>query len=434
MITKKIDSEGFGSGSFARIISSEKLAYALLFLFPCLGMLVNHGLTAIYNMLFLLGLYYLGKHKTAVAKEEKYFLIICATYFVVFVISGILNDWGEMQTRYLGTEIRFLFVIPIYLMVREFPESRKWLLWGSLLATVVVFTQMLFEVYIEKADIVEGVYGKVIFGPFSVLIAFWVLYLWQDASNKLYKIFIIIGFSVAILAAMMSGSRGAYLGVLVLFVTGMIIFIRAWKIIVIGLVLFGALFITYSQSTIVNESINKAVVGFEDYVSSKEAVTSTKVITSVGIRLEMWRAAKYFFPDHPILGVGPGNYQAMARKYANEGKVNPIIAEYSHPHNAYLEALYSKGIIGLVSLLVLLYYPLYIMIKTLRISRLSAALGIMHIIGISAFSMVEAAPILMNKYTSVLLLGMAVFFSYHMQQVRLIKNQSLTGKSANDTP
>ena len=131
----------------------------------------------------------------------------------------------------------------------------------------------------------------------------------------------------------------------------------------------------------------------------------------------MWRAAKYFFPDHPILGVGPGNYQATAKRYAEEGKVNPAIAEHGHPHNSFLEALYSKGIIGLISLLLLLYYPFYVLFKTRQQARVSAGMGMIHIIGISGFSLFDASPILFNNYTSILLLGIAVFFSHHLNQL-----------------
>ncbi len=407
-----------------RFISLEKVLYTLLFLFPVFGMLIKHWLTMVYNVLFLLGLYYLNKRKIPLTIFERNFLIICVVYVGIFLISSVLNGWGGMQTRYLETEIRFLFIIPIYLLVREYPDSWKWLLWGSLLTTGMVFLQSMYEVFLENANLAEGVYSKVIFGPFSALIAFWILSLWRTKSANGFKLLVIIGFCLAIVAALMSGSRGAYFGIVAMFVTSLIIFVRTRLVIILGALMLIVPFVAYQQSSIVNTGVNKAVEQFNAYFSSNKSIFIKNVDTSVGTRLEMWRAAKYFFPEHPILGIGPGNYQVVAKKYVAEGKVDAAIALYRHPHNAFLEALYSKGIIGLCSLLLLLYYPMLYMIRTLKQSRSSAVLAILHIVGISAFSMVEAAPILMNKYTSILLMGMAVFISHHIQQLKLTNGQS----------
>lgn len=407
----------------SQFINLERVLYALLFLFPVFGMLIKHWLTMVYNVLFLLGLYYLKKRKIPLTDFERNFLIICAVYVAIFLLSSVVNGWGGMQTRYLETEIRFIFVIPIYLMVREYPESWKWLLWGGLLSTGMVFFQSVYEVFFEDANLAEGVYSKVIFGPFSALIAFWVLSLWRTSSTTGFKVLILIGFCLAIVSALMSGSRGAYFGILVMCITTLIIFVRTRSVIILGIFMLLVPYFAYQQISIVNNGVDKAVEQFNGYFSNNKSIIAVNVETSVGTRLEMWRAAKYFFPDNPFLGIGPGNYQVVAKKYAEEGKVNAAIAQYRHPHNAYLEALYSKGIIGLFSLLLLLYYPVYFMVKTIKISRNSAVLVMLHIFGISAFSMVEAAPILMNKYTSILLLGMAVFISYHMYQLKISGSQ-----------
>jgi O-antigen ligase len=185
------------------------------------------------------------------------------------------------------------------------------------------------------------------------------------------------------------------------------------------------IYVVYSMSPIVNTGVDKAVANFEKYMKNPDIAHSKILESSTAIHLEMWRAAKYFFPDHPILGVGPGNYQVTAKKYAQEGKVNPAIAKHGHPHNSYLEALYSKGIVGLISLLLLLYYPFYVMFKNRHRSRNSAGLGMLHIAGISAFSLFDASPILFNNYTSILLLGIAVFFSHHLNQIK--QAEAVTG-------
>ena len=401
-----------------RLISFEGLTYGLLFLFPIAGMLITGWLTNIYNALFLLGLVYLGKRTQALCREERIYLIICAAYFSIYILSSLVNGWGKMQTHDLGTELRFLLVIPIYLLVREQAASWYWLLLGGLLAILVIFVQSYYEVHWQGRPTSWGAYSKNLIGPFAALLAFWVLFLWQARTRVYMKAAICVAFILAVLATGLSGSRGAFVGFVVMCIGWSLVHIRARWVLIVAVLVVGLLGLVYQKLPIANEGVTRAIAGYNAYMLDPDKAHSKILSGSTEIHLEMWRAARYFFPDHPIIGVGPGNYQATAKKYAQEGKVNPAIAEHGHPHNSFLEALYSKGIIGLISLLLLLYYPFYIMFKTRNKSRMSAGLGMLHITGLSAFSLFDASPILMNNYTSILLLGIAVFFSNHLNQIK----------------
>lgn len=399
-------------------LTYERLTYLLLFLFPIAGMLVRGWLTSIYNFLFLIGLFYLHRRKQPLRKEERIFLWICAVYVTIFFLSALVNGWQPIQTRRLGTELRFWLVIPVYLLVREQLAGWRWYLYGGLLGIVFIFVQSYYEVHWEHLPTAWGAYSKNIIGPFAALLGFYVLYLWRERSGVILKVVIVLGFILALLSTALSGSRGAYVGFLAMAAGWFLLNIRWRWILVVALMLAGTLGLVYVKSTIVNSGVKRALSSFEIYMHNPDIAHAKFGLDSTEIHLEMWRAAKYFFPDHPLLGVGPGNYQATAKKYAAEGKVNPVIAQHGHPHNIFLEDLYSKGIIGLLSILLLLYYPFYILYKTRHRSPMSAGLGMLHIIGITGFSLFDASPILMNNYTSILLLGIAVFFSHHLNQIQ----------------
>lgn len=399
-------------------LNYEQLTYFLLFLFPIAGMQVHGWLTNIYNLLFLIGLFYLHRRKQPLRKEERIFLWICAIYVVIFFVSALVNGWHAIQTRRLGTEIRFWMVIPIYLLVREQRNGWRWYLYGGLLGIIVIFVQSYYEVHWEHLPTAWGAYSKNIIGPFAALLGFYVLYLWQERGGAFLKTAIVTCFVLAILATAMSGSRGAYIGFLAMTLAWLAFNMRKrW---VVGLLLLAIVTsaVIYTNSVIVKTGVNRALNSFVVYFRTPDIAHAKFGLDSTEIHLEMWRAAKYFFPAHPILGVGPGNYQAMAKTYAAEGKVNPAIGRHGHPHNIFLEDLYSKGIIGLISILLLLYYPFYILWKTRQRSPRSAGLGMLHIIGISGFSLFDASPILMNNYTSILLLGIALFLSHHLNQIK----------------
>jgi len=74
-----------------------------------------------------------------------------------------------------------------------------------------------------------------------------------------------------------------------------------------------------------------------------------QVETSVGYRLVYWEGALRMLKDHPLLGVGTGDYKIeMARLQKMHLIPNtPANPESPHPHNSYLAYLAGLGLIGL---------------------------------------------------------------------------------------
>lgn len=84
---------------------------------------------------------------------------------------------------------------------------------------------------------------------------------------------------------------------------------------------------------------------------------------TVNIRLTLWKKTLQIIADHPLLGVGPGNWKIMVPKYGTEGlqsasgKLNFI-----RPHNDYLWVFAESGIFGFLFYLSLFgaaFYYLY---------------------------------------------------------------------------
>jgi O-antigen ligase len=115
--------------------------------------------------------------------------------------------------------------------------------------------------------------------------------------------------------------------------------------------------------------------------------------TSVGQRLEMWAVAGRLFETAPLTGVGTGAYMASARKLVDAGEAPPETAEYDHPHNEFFDALSSRGLVGLVVLLLLLGVPGWLFARGLDSpdpARLGASLaGLMVSVGFAMFGLSE---------------------------------------------
>ncbi|HET7369494.1 MAG TPA: O-antigen ligase family protein [Gammaproteobacteria bacterium] len=115
--------------------------------------------------------------------------------------------------------------------------------------------------------------------------------------------------------------------------------------------------------------------------------------TSVGTRLAMWGTAWDIFTDHWLAGVGTGAYPAAAARRVEQGRASPVTAMYDHSHNQYLNALASRGVIGLIELLLLFGVPAWLFAKRFGapdgLVRRSAYAGMITVSGFAIFGLTE---------------------------------------------
>ncbi len=398
----------------------ERIVYALLFLFPILGVSLDHWFSGIYVSIFLISLTALYQRQGEVLfLEERLLLYFISAYFLTFIISSLVNDWTAQQTRYLGVEIRYLAIIPVYLMLRNYRQSGRWLLRGMMVAAIVVAAQAYFDVYVENLSRATGGYSPNLIGPFAAMIAAWLLIQWKFHHDRRWLLLPL--FAGALFAVALSGSRGAYLGLAVMMLLVVVMSLASWQryasvaVVIIGLV--GV----YSTVSVVKERVDFAIDETSTYFVNEASGDSSQRITSTSTRLEMWRFSGMAFWDAPLFGMGRGNYAEVAHEYARAGKVRSDVADSAHPHNAYVEALLSRGVVGLAAFLLMILYPLYYFISTRRQATYTALLGTVHITGLMVFSLTDASTFIKGNFVSIFLLYLAVLFSWHVRCVREAK-------------
>ena len=407
----------------------ERFVKYSLFLMPTFAVSVKHWVSGFFGLLVLLGLISLfrsGKDTYSLYKEEKILIAILVSYFGVFLISSLANGWGQAGTYGLGTEIRYVLIIPVYLMLRNITEVERYLFAGIILGALVGGVQGLLDVYVFKTFeygriIAWGHYGHLFIGPVTLLMvgllipAVRVLKL----DKRLWLILAGIAF-LGLATVALSTARSAYLGFILLSILTTIYYLRWRTATVVIVVLTGLMISTYVISDKVQYRINKGVSEVTAYFESLEKYPDNPEkyhMGSLGTRLEMWRSTQYFFHEAPWFGVGRFNYQKKAQEFVDQGLANQAIAIHSHPHNAYIEMIMSKGIFGLLALLLLMYYPLYVFIKTRNASRDSAFAGIVLISAYTIFSLTEASTFIKNNFVSIYLVYLSVFFSWHIREV-----------------
>lgn len=400
--------------TFATNSIRARLAYALLFLFPVAGFLVRHWTSTIFVLLALL-LGCIRRHWSLnrLANQERVLLGILAIYFLGFVASAAANGaWPEFVSR-LGVELRFLFFIPLYLLVRELDHAYDWLVRGCGLAAVVGLGQAVYEGYWLGQPVVAGVYHNQI--PVGTIHALYAGLLFDRfwTANPRKAADWAIGFSAlaAVGVTLAAGSRGGYLVLLGVMLSWGIVRLPVKRLVVFSLLLVVVGLAILGTSDRVRARVDDALNAVISYASMESPAQFEGPLTSQGQRFEMWKAAWWMFLDHPILGVGRHRYNVVAQEYVVQGRVHRDAASHGHPHNAYLANLAEKGAVGLVIFLVLLLYPLKRFLIAARSERGRGVEGVMLISAFVIASLTESSPFYQGSFASQFLVFLAVCFA-----------------------
>ncbi|XKH61536.1 O-antigen ligase family protein [Halomonas sediminis] len=132
-------------------------------------------------------------------------------------------------------------------------------------------------------------------------------------------------------------------------------------------------------------------------VSNVEAYWTQDVRgTSVGLRLEMWRAGGSLFVERPWLGWGEGALEVARDKLVAEGRLHPGISQHDQLHSDLIDTAARRGSLGLLSLLLLYGVPIGLFWKHLRAPgagaeiRLLAAAGMMVPVAFIDFGLTQS--------------------------------------------
>jgi O-antigen ligase len=158
--------------------------------------------------------------------------------------------------------------------------------------------------------------------------------------------------SLQLCALYLNGTRGAWIAFAVILICIPFYLLklpRVWQAgYIVALVLAGTL---VAQGSYFQVKFRAAITDIQLY---QQGVAST----SLGGRFEMWKASYKMFVENPILGVGAGNWTDEFQKNVTGNNDAPYLMEFNHPHNVYLEALSTRGLVGMFSLLLFILYPL----------------------------------------------------------------------------
>lgn len=263
---------------------------------------------------------------------------------LVLVILGAAM-LSSLQAREVGTALsttsRYASFAAFYIVVTQFardPRVQRWIAWVLTVASAVVAAVAL-NAYFKGEVLVATPLGETNPNDFAFILgtslpfAFWLL-----GSRPLLRAVAVAMIGVISAGILLSLSRGAMLGIGAGIVFLLLTDRRRARIVLAGgsIALITALLV-----------IRADPAKFQQALFRKEVAAGHNVTT----RLEAWNAAANLAADHPLLGIGPGNF----RFHYYEATGNPPGTEIlAVVHDAYLDVAAELGFVAAFAFLIYL--------------------------------------------------------------------------------
>lgn len=319
---------------------------------------------------------------------------------------------------------RFVLIISMYLYCRHRSVAPVYFVVGAVLAGLSSVLLAYQDVVVHHMPRAEGGINSITFAQVAIIAAFYalmgtILVVPRLAHRwRLPMILVCVLAAVSgLTAALLSGSRGPLMVLPVLAVLfWYAIEQRKIRRMMAGLMLAavfvgGAVVVMHPQLLRVQEA-QADIQGLEQ----------GNKISSIGIRTEVWRTGWQLFTEHPILGIGHGQFIETVKAHQQELKIDPIAVGY-HAHSDYVQLLAEMGIPGLLSMLIPML--MFATIATRSTTQRKARVAVWGVVACWLVFGLTQVQLMHQRITLLELLCLAFFMAHAVNQSHSVRRHSV---------
>ncbi|MFO7799074.1 MAG: O-antigen ligase family protein [Rhodohalobacter sp.] len=381
--------------SIPAVISPFTFSSVAVFLFGALCLIAPSGYSWGSALLALGGLFILfRKHQwPEFTRDDVKIMLAIGLFATLWLLEVALESQGWSRAE---RPLKFYAAIIATFFLFKYPPKIEYF-WagiatGAIGAGVWAAWQGLFEGISRARGFTHLIqYGNIslLLGVLSLAGLGWAL---QRENNKhRWVALLIFGFIFGLLGSAFTGARGGWVALpfvaVVLYIVYRDFLNKKLLFTSIGLLLIFITAIYLIPATGVQKRVNIAVTELNNFYE-KDVRTS-----SVGIRLEMWRASFLLIPEKPIFGWGRKGYEAERDRMIEEKIVHKNIGRFTSVHNEFIDTTLKRGFIGLISLLMMYLLPVFLFKKGIRATdaatRSLAAAGILLPVCFMSFGLTQ---------------------------------------------
>ena len=297
-----------------------------------------------------------------------------------FSVDFNLSFWGDIE-RMLGFFHLFHFLILYFIIITV---MRSWADWRHLfLAFLAIGILVSLHGISQRLGIIKSPWGpsRVIatignaayVGAYAIFNLFFIFILFFKTKNRIWRTVLAAASFIILLALIFSGTRGAYLGfgASLLFMPFLLAILSKSKKVKGYSLLFLFILIISVTSLVLNRDSafvkNNSFLSRMTHISLSDATMQTRFIS--------WQAAWRDFGNHPILGVGHGNFAIIFDKYFDPTFYNYTRSEtyFDQAHNNLIDIASTSGLLGLFAYLSIFIAAFAYLVRGLKSGRVSLA-------------------------------------------------------------
>ncbi len=368
--------------SFSNIREKAPAALIALFFVLFIVMLPRYTDTAkLWYMLLISSafLYLLFNMKQVRQTDniERAFLAAILLNFAWLAFSHYYNGALDRGHAFLWSRhFYFIFAVPLFFLFRKIEIPDKIILLAILCSVALSLGDMTIDLVRGANHRIQGMNPNK-FGPIQLCLTGILFFFYLRPPDQRLRWLSLLGFVLALCTVLLSQSKSTWMTALVLCAFFVFYLARSLSVGKRFALAVGTIVLLSSSYLlpVVKTRIDSALVNIPAYFANDDYRDDSRLGT-FGTRMELWRTGWEIFLEHPFAGIGAGNFQKVARQNSERYEVNDIVGNFKYMHNQYIATLATRGVPGLILLLIILFIPIYISMSQKSFGRETGIAGL----------------------------------------------------------
>ena len=340
----------------------------VLLCYPALLFLIRGGMNGSLFLLAALSLFLLARRRDKVNyldKEDTIFGVAMSSGLVVILMSQLYHQ--DLSARYFDSAARFLLAIPILLASRFIKERALFVVqYAFPLGAMAAFVAIMMTNPAVRYSASTSYMNHIHQGDLALMLGCLSLFSlnWIRTDHIMIKLLKVMGFIAGLTVSILSSARGGWIAIPI-FVAVFVHFRAKGKFLnKIALVILLVGVMGLLGYFLVDAFRQRLGLIYSDLA----LFTTGNVDTSIGIRLQLWKAALHLIAENPIFGVGADGFGRAMDTLSASGFITSVAASYGkgEVHSEILAHTVRFGIFGLFSILAIYFVPFVLFLRAAR--------------------------------------------------------------------
>ena len=423
---------------FPSVSSFTRLEYifgAVLLCYPALLFLIRGGMNASLFLLTILSLYLLARlkaYKNNLDKADMVLSIAMASGLAAILLSQLYHH--DLLARYFDSDARFLLAIPVLLALRHISTRTLAVMqYAFPLGAIAALAAVIANRPADITEVSTSYMNQIHLGDLALLLGFLSLFSvnWIRTDHPMVKLFKILGLIAGLTVSVLSSARGGWMAIPV-FVFVLIYFRtngRLFNKMLLAMLLIGVFGLL--GYFFIEPIRHRLWMIYSDL----SLFSGGNADTSIGIRLQLWKAAFHLIAQNPVFGVGADGFRGAMDGLSASGFITPLAAGFGkgEVHNEILAHTVRFGLFGLAAILAVYFVPFVIFLRAARSKihqqNVAAMMGMCVTLGFFVFGLtVETFDLKMTAAFYSLTVAVLLAISTHDKLVELFQPVKLTNE------